>query len=287
LIADGHEAFAVETAGRHWVYQEIRELRAASNVCIIHQDWDRISHGLADLAIGQGWWAADGSKLDFADTLMENPMGQSSGLRRWGRATLLLEQQNGHIDMAFVRRLLGDHYEGTHFEVDPLRLSVGPVPICQHGNGPGGATTASMIIQLTADTCHLPIVWRAFGPPCESVYFPLFFEGDLPYPFTAAGHNAGLGRRLDWLVEALRHDPHAWERLQESFCRLQAQFDHDAAEAAIEGALLKQRGQTGQLYQLMTGIMSRHLEQFEAVLDEFLMPLSPKPESLAHRVLAR
>src|SRR5262249_42248633 len=29
LIADAKEAFAVETAGRHWVYQEIGEVRAA------------------------------------------------------------------------------------------------------------------------------------------------------------------------------------------------------------------------------------------------------------------
>src|SRR6266852_4485967 len=43
LIADGAEAFAVETAGHHWVYQEIKEVRAVSNVCLIRQDWDRIS----------------------------------------------------------------------------------------------------------------------------------------------------------------------------------------------------------------------------------------------------
>ena len=131
LIADAKEAFAVETAGRHWVYQEIREVRAAGNACIIRQDWNRISPGLSDYVIRQGWWPADGSKLDFAGAVTENPMGHASGLRRWGRATLLLEQQNGHIDGGFLRRLLSDHYEGTELEVDPQDATDGPPPLCR------------------------------------------------------------------------------------------------------------------------------------------------------------
>src|SRR5262249_41870842 len=74
LIADAREAFAVETAGCHWVYQEVLEVRAVSNVSTVRQDWDRISSGLADYAIGRGWWPGDGSKLDFAGALSEDPV---------------------------------------------------------------------------------------------------------------------------------------------------------------------------------------------------------------------
>src|SRR5262249_2572353 len=131
LIADASEAFVVETSGKHWVCQEVQQVRAVSNVSVVRQDWDRISHGLASHAIGQGWWPGDGSKLDFACALSESPTGHASGLRRWGRATLLLEQQNGHIDAAFLRRLLSDHYEGMHDEIDPLSDRTGPTPLCQ------------------------------------------------------------------------------------------------------------------------------------------------------------
>ncbi len=51
LIADVREAFAVETSGPHWVYQEIRELRALSDASTVRQDWDWISKGLAQEAI--------------------------------------------------------------------------------------------------------------------------------------------------------------------------------------------------------------------------------------------
>src|SRR5262249_2900183 len=95
LVADPRGAFAVETAGNHWVCQEIGGIRAASNVRVVRQDWNRISSGLADHVIAQGLWPADGSKLDFAGALGASPAVRAPELRRWGRATLLLEQQNG------------------------------------------------------------------------------------------------------------------------------------------------------------------------------------------------
>src|SRR5207245_4229056 len=51
LVVDPTEAYAVETAGHYWVYQEVKEVRAVCNVRIIRQDWDRISQGLTSYAI--------------------------------------------------------------------------------------------------------------------------------------------------------------------------------------------------------------------------------------------
>ena len=42
---------------------------AVSDRCHLRQDWDRISRGLADLVISQGWWPENGSKVDFAGSL--------------------------------------------------------------------------------------------------------------------------------------------------------------------------------------------------------------------------
>jgi secernin len=270
LLADGVEALVLEATGNHWVYQEIREVRAVSNVCVIRQDWDRIAHGLAEIAIGQGHWPADGSKLDFAGTFSANPVGQGSALRRWGRATLLLEQQNGHIDAAFLRRVLGDHYEGTHFESDPLTSTGGPLPLCQHPVGlAAGATAASWIAQAGRAEERLPIAWSAFGPPCASVYFPLFLEGELPTPFTVGGRESSPGSwwwRLYWLEEHLRHHPEQWNHARDSFGRLQARFDADAEDFAVEAATLKRQGQLGQVQHLAGIFMQQCLEQFETVL---------------------
>src|SRR5262249_4270173 len=116
LVADPFEAYAVETAGIYWVHQEIHEVRCVSSVRVVRQDWDRIAGGLATHAIGHGWWPGDGSKLDFAGALAEVPSAHPAALRRWGHATLCLQEQNGHIDLAFFRRLLTDHEEGDQYD---------------------------------------------------------------------------------------------------------------------------------------------------------------------------
>ena len=80
-----------------------------------------------------------------------------------------------------MRRLLGDHYEGCDEEADPLDDEPGPVPLCQHPAETGGEATAiSLVAQLHGRRDRLAIVWCAFGPPCLSIYFPLFLDGELP-----------------------------------------------------------------------------------------------------------
>src|SRR5262249_5522969 len=134
---------------------------------------------------------ADGSKLDFAGALGERYDELAAGMRRWGRATLLLQQQNGHLDVAFVRRLLSDHDEISWEDWDSAKTIAEPTFLCQHAVGfAGQATAASMVVRLSADTANLGLAWCAFGPPCSGVYFPIFLDGDLPEPYTCSGLEA-------------------------------------------------------------------------------------------------
>jgi hypothetical protein len=269
LIADAAEAFAVETSGRHWVYQEIQQVRAMSDVCTIHQDWDWIARGLASHAIGQGWWPADGSKLDFATAVSAAPDADRPALRRWGRATLLLEQQNGHIDLAFIRRLLGDHYEGTEDEADPLHKVTGPEPICRH-EGTGGATAASLVAPLGG----VPMAWCAFGPPCTGVYLPVFLDGDLPSAFgrDRESAEAPLARRLWQLVRQVGGDAERWAAARVAFDQLQARLDLDAEEFLAETADLRERGDRVEFGRLAGLFMQHAAERFETVLEGLLTP---------------
>lgn len=270
LVVDGKEAFFLETAGRHWVYQEIQEVRAASNVCTIRQDWNRISPGLSSYAIEQGWWPGDGSKLDFAEALSEYPLEEASAFHRWGRATLLLEQQNGHIDAPFLRRLLSDHYEGTRFEVDPLEPTGRTESLCQHAVGARGATTvASLVVQIAKDPEQLPRAGCAFGPPCLGVFFPIFLDGELPAAFTRSGMElagASVAGRLDGLYSRFRSDPEFFPEAREQLTRLQADFDQEAEEFSAEGAALKRRGESTELHHLAGIFMQHTLEQFDKTL---------------------
>src|SRR4029077_20341912 len=65
LLADAKESFVVEAAGSHWAIQECQKTRAVSDAGLIRQDWQRLSRGLAEHVIENGWGQCDGSKMDF------------------------------------------------------------------------------------------------------------------------------------------------------------------------------------------------------------------------------
>ncbi len=282
LIADAAEAFVVETAANHWVCQEILQARAVGNLCTVRQDWDRISRGLGGYAIERGWWPADGSKLDFAEALCDNPVGEASALRRWGRATLLLEQQNGHIDAGFLRRLLGDHYEGTAFEIDPFAGRQVPLPLCQHATEGEPGTAVSFLAELAPAAASLQVLGCAFGPPCLSVYLPVFLDGELPPALTAGGPDAdvpALGWQLGVLADQLRSDAGRVAGWREQLGRLQADLDQQAEEFAAEGAAMKRQGDHARLRQSATEQMQRGLGLLDAALTE-LVTHPPSPPRL-------
>jgi secernin len=277
LIADPVEAYAVETAGAHWVYQEIKEVRAVSNVRVVHQDWDRISCGLASYAIERGWWPEDGSKLDFAAVLSREDTRQAASMRRWGRGTLLLQEQNGHIDGALFRRLLCDHAEGSSATVPFLKHTANTESICSHPRGPASTTVASMIAELSPEPTHVAHAWCAFGVPCASVFFPVFLDGELPEAFVQDQMEvlgAGFGGRLIKLVEQRNEAPDRLARVREAFSRLQAFFDQETRDFLAEGALLKKQGTPAELQRHASMFMQYNLEKFEEAYTEALRPRS-------------
>jgi hypothetical protein len=231
LIADPRETIWIETAGKHWVAQEIGAVRALASSRTIRQDWDRISPALSDFVIGAGAWPADGSKIDFVDAIGDAPEQHPRAFKRWGRAMLLLEEQNGHIDSAVVRRLLRDHGEDNEGLWMPSidQTSRGA---CRHaGMLAGSATQASFIATLTEHSVAAPVAWVAFGPPCRSVYFPFVVTNRLPESLTSSGPEslADQFRRVQGTIAAR---PEVWPEMRDAFDRLQVEFDHCVEEFA-------------------------------------------------------
>lgn len=279
LIVDAAEAFLLETAGNFWVCQEIHAVRAASNVSTVRQDWDRICRGLAGRAIEQGWWAGDGSKLDFAGAVGADALMQPSALRRWGRATLLLEEQNGHIDAAFLRRLLSDHDDGSRFEVDPPAAAIGPATLCQHGKTADGWTTASSLVaDLSSEPCESPVAWCAFGPPCSTVYIPVMMDGELPEALARPG---ALALRVQQLDERLQRAPQRWAIARDMFARLQARFDQETDEFLVEANKLRQSAALEDLHRQTSLFMEHHVEKLEEVLAAVEAGIKKEPAMLA------
>jgi secernin len=273
LIVDPTEAYAVETSGHHWVYQEVQEVRAVSNVRVIRQDWDRISQGLASYAIGQGWWADDGSKLDFAGALGQSLGAHGSAMRRWGRNTLRLMEQNGQIDTALIRHLLSEELEEAPRRSDSRAQGDGEVHWRQSRRDDAiQANAAGFVVSLTSAPERLAVAWYAFGLPRTSLYFPVFLDGELPETFTPGqpASSDNFWRRMSRLSDQLERNPERRELVRDSFARLQARFDQEAEEFNAEGAALKQRGAHSDLHRLATLFMQYNLERFETVLADAL-----------------
>ncbi len=292
LIADGREAFALETSGRYWVLQEVREVRAMSDCCTIHQDWNRIAPGLAGQAIERQWWPEDGTKLDFAGAFTTPGADVAAPMRRWARASYLLQEQNGHIDLPFLRRLLGDHYETADLAGRPKPTDT--IPICQHGSpATGTRTAASMVAELYAAADAPALAWCGFGPPCLAVFFPVFLAGALPEPF-------GDGS-LDLLAGSLWPRPETAPGLEdktladaasrlsddgltatrEQLQRLQEQLDQQAVDFQNEASELRRQGQFPELQRQATLFHQHALESFEKAMDELVGDRHLAPHAVA------
>jgi secernin len=263
LLADAHEAYLVETSGSGWVYQDARQVRAASDVTTVRQDWDAIAPGLAGRAIAAGWWPEDGSKLDFAGALAAGAGDGGSALRRWGQATRLLEEQSGHIDATFLRRILADHYEETDDETDPLDPGAGPQPLCCHDSPRRPHATVASLVAVPG--AGVPLAWWAFGAPCGAVYLPLLPAGELPPSLAGAGHaDARAALRL-----AAAGDPRLEGRVRNALEGLQALLDAEAAEFLAEAPALL-RGGPDDLRRQATLFMQHAWEEFAEVADGLL-----------------
>jgi dipeptidase len=267
LVADAGEAYLVEAAGSAWASLECRGVRAASDIGLIRQDWQRLSPGLAEQVIAQGWWQDDGSKLDFTASLSVDQAGTESALRRWGRATLLLEQQHGSIDETTLRRLLSDHYDGTSAEVDPL-VPAGPVPLCRHPSKNNNTTTvASFICELVPERTRPAMIWCASGPPCAAVYLPVFLDGDLPEALKHAEtspDSAALSWRTQALLQTLSANSDRWAHLRSSLALVQARIDQETEDFCAEINNVKQADEPESLRRQLALFMQNHVELLEA-----------------------
>jgi len=238
LIADPREALVVEAAGTFWATTECQQLRVVSDTALIRQDWQRVAPGLVKHAIAMGWWRDDGSKIDFSGALGAHPPSQAPALKRWGRASLLLEQQNGHIDTWFLRRMLTEHFESTLRRPSPERMSL--------------ALTNTFLTALSSEPDVIGMAWHASGPSGQTVYFPVFIDGELP-----AGSNA------DSLVEFPPPADNAFKN-REELDKWQARLDQRADDFCVQGRLLKKQGNANQLQRQATLFMAQNAHGFEA-----------------------
>lgn len=245
LLADAREAYVLEAAGGYWALAQVGSVRAVAPACMLRRDWDRLSRGLSDLAISRGWWPGDGCKIDFAGAVGRIGPDHAETLHRWGRATMTLEHNSGHLDVPLFRRALRDQAE-----------------LVAPADAPAGErrTVSSFVARLGPD--ELPVCWCAFGTPALSVFLPVLLCGDLP-----EAYGGRLARDLASLADDARSRPRAVGELRAALAELQGRLDDHAHDFLAEAHALHRDGAGGQLRRLAGSFMHYVVERADDLID--------------------
>jgi len=195
IIADSREAWVLETAGKYWVAEKVKDVRSISNCLTIGNKWDKAHPNLINHAIEKGW-CRDEDDFNFAKCYSSWFYTYfSKGRERWIQSKKMLEENRGKIDLSLFKSILRSHFN-TDF--NPAYGSMRD--ICMHAGGytRPSQTVGSYIGQLYERTS---IHWfTATSAPCLSIYKPVFFEK--PYIPEKSEKNFD-GRSLWWLHEKI------------------------------------------------------------------------------------
>lgn len=167
LIADGREAYVLETAGEFWAAQKVKDIYAISNGLTIEGDFD-YAHPFVTSE------RESNSKYSFTKAFREPIFTYFSKSKdRRSCALDFLNSQLGKIEVKTLMHVLRSHKHGKK-DVS----SVGS--ICMHAGGMiGDHTTGSYVVEYT----DKGMICYATGAslPCYSLYKPLlqeYLDGD-------------------------------------------------------------------------------------------------------------
>ena len=180
LIADPHNAWIFETAGRHWAAEKVCDVRTISNLISIGSSWDRASRDLVSHAVSEGW-CKNPETFNFSECYSDLVYTNfAAGKHRSCRVNELLSTHMGEIDIPIAMQILRDHGPEANKNWQPGKGILG-AEVCMHASfGPvrGSQTTGSMISHLTSDG-HTH--WMTgTSAPCTSVFKPVWIDSGLP-----------------------------------------------------------------------------------------------------------
>jgi len=200
LIADPHEAWVLETAGRQWTAERVQDVRAISNGLTIGNTWDLASDDLVSYAVDRGWCKGR-DDFHFANCYSDTLYTRLSACHHRRQSTeQMLRARIGSLTVQDLMAALRNH--GTE-PYDPAAGLTG-AEVCMHaGAGPvrGNQTVGSMVSSLAPDVQTHFVTGTA--APCTSVFKPVWLGMDLSALFGPVPDGSYDEATLFWRHEAL------------------------------------------------------------------------------------
>jgi dipeptidase len=180
IIADPHEAWVLETAGKQWAAVKVKDIYSISNAITIGNEWDLASSGLVDYAVERGW-CKDRASFSFSGCYTSWLYTTFSQARsRQCRSTALLRGTGGQVDVSKMMGYLRDHGEDATPEWSPAP-SLRDWDVCMHaGFGPFriSQSVGSMVSHLALD---VQTHWlTGTSAPCTSTFKPVWIDSGIP-----------------------------------------------------------------------------------------------------------
>jgi secernin len=180
LICDTKEAWVLETAGREWAAEKVKDVRTISNAITIGAHWDLASKNLVSYAMEKGWCKKE-SEFNFAKCYSDFVYTRFSDAKnRQVCTTRNLMADKGKITTRMMMSTLREHNTNDSQKWQPDD-GISGADVCMHaGWGPirGSQTTGSLVSHLGKE---LITHWvTGTSAPCSSVFKPLWIDSGLP-----------------------------------------------------------------------------------------------------------
>ncbi len=180
LIADRTDAWVLETAGKYWIAEQVKDIRTISNSITIRGKGDICHPELIENAINKGWCRNEEEFDFFKHYRHKTKLEQifAHGIKRCKTSTSILETEKGKIDEKTMMKLLRYHYpeKSDWNPADDASLK----SICIHAKNifNPSQSTISMVSELN-DNIQLHWITGTSGP-CMSIFKPFFLPNAVP-----------------------------------------------------------------------------------------------------------
>ncbi len=184
ILADPHEAWVLETAGRYWAAKHLTHgVYSISNIYSIERDWDEAHPRLVEHAIKMGW-AKSATDFNFArdygDYWSKDSKNPGSMQIRRNMTLSCLRRESTHVTPASMMAISRNHLEGTFLAPRwGAPEAFWPTP-CMHDTPQSPYhSAASFVVHLRAAMPPLlrQVYWASFSNPCCNVFKPFYLHG--------------------------------------------------------------------------------------------------------------